>query len=81
MADLDALYDWFNENREHIINGHQGERVLLKDKSVIGYYADVVTALEAANGNGFQMGDFLIQKCHDREEDIAYYYNEAVTFG
>jgi hypothetical protein len=81
MVDLDALYDWFNENRDQIIDGHQGYRVLLKDKRVIGYYPDVVTALEATNSKGFQMGDFLIQKCHSREEDIAYYYNEVVTFG
>jgi hypothetical protein len=81
MVDLDALYDWFNENREYIIDGHRGERVLLMDKSVIGYYPDVVAALEAANNKGFQMGDFLIQKCHTREEGMLYYYNEAVTFG
>jgi hypothetical protein len=81
MADLEALYNWFNENREHIIEEHQGEEVLLKDKRVIGYYPDVVAALEAANSKGFQMGDFLIQTCQTREEGMLYYYNEAVTFG
>jgi hypothetical protein len=81
MADLDALYDWFNENREHIIDRPRGEQVLLKDKRVIRYYPDVVAALEAVNSTGFQMGDFLIQKCHTREEGVLYYYNDAVTFG
>jgi hypothetical protein len=81
MADLDELFDWFNENREQIIEGHRGEEVLLKDKRVIGYYPDVLAALETVNNNGFQMGDFLIQTCNTREEDAMYYYNEAVTFG
>jgi hypothetical protein len=81
MADLDELFDWFNENREQIIEGHRGEEVLLKDKRVIGYYPDVLAALETVNNNGFQMGDFLIQTCNTCEEDTMYYYNEAVTFG
>jgi hypothetical protein len=81
MADLDALYDWFNENREWIIEGHRNEEVLIHRNSVIGYYADMVTALQAAKGKGFEIGDFLIQECNTREEDTMYYYNEAVTFG
>jgi hypothetical protein len=81
MADLDDLFNWFDKNRELIIEGHHGAEVLLKDKAVVGYYPDVVTALEAANSKGFQMGDFLIQTCQTREEGMLYYYNEAVTFG
>jgi hypothetical protein len=37
--------------------------------------------LNNTTGEGFQMGDFLIQTCQTREEGMLYYYNEAVTFG
>jgi hypothetical protein len=29
----------------------------------------------------YHMGDFLIQDCITREEDIMYYYNQSVCFG
>jgi hypothetical protein len=81
MADLNALYQWYDENRENIIKDHAGECVLLKDKAVVGYYPDTDTALSFAEKAGFIMGDFLIQDCITREEDVMYYYNQSVCFG
>jgi hypothetical protein len=81
MADLDALYRWFDENRDHIITGHTGECVLLKDRSVAGYYPDTDAALSFAEKAGFIIGEFLIQDCITREEDVMHYYNQSVCFG
>ena len=68
MADLDALYAWFDENREHIIQNRRGERVLLKD------YPDMDTALSAAEEKAFVLGDFLIQDCVTGEEEAILFY-------
>jgi hypothetical protein len=80
MADLDALYKWFDENRDAIIQNHTGECVLLKDKTVIAYFSKDEQALEYAKNAGFAMGDFLIQDCVSKDEECMYYYNEAVSF-
>lgn len=81
MADLNALYSWFNENRQNIIENHTEECVLLKDNTVIEYFPNTAAALSAAEKNGFIMGDFLIQDCITEEEDCMMYYNQAVCFG
>jgi len=83
MVDLDDLYKWFDENRESIIADHLNESVLLKDNSVIGYYNDTETALNAAEEKGYIVGEFLVQHCVTEEDEMALFlnYNQAVCFG
>jgi hypothetical protein len=81
MADLNALYQWFDNSREQIIVGHAGECVLLKDNQVIGYYPNTEAALGSAQKNKLPMGEFLVQDCKPKNEDRLIYYNQAVTFG
>ncbi|MCL1837553.1 MAG: hypothetical protein FWG46_08410 [Treponema sp.] len=81
MANLDNLYRWFDENRNEIIDGHEGEHVLLKDRAIISYFPDDNAALEYARNSKFIMGEFLIQECVSKDEECMYYYNEAVNFG
>ena len=81
MVILDDLYKWFDENRVAIIKGHEGERVLLKDNTVISYFVDDDKALEYAKKSGYAIGEFLIQECIPKDEESMYYYNDAVSFG
>jgi hypothetical protein len=81
MEDLDALYQWFDENREEIIQYYDGECVLLKNSSVIGYYPNMDTALLDAEKKGYALGEFLIQDCVSKSEDTMMYFNHAVYFG
>ena len=81
MTDLNALYLWFDDNRDHIIAGHIGECVLLKNTEVVGYYPNTEDALLGAVKNHLALGEFLIQDCNTREEDQMIYHNQAVTFG
>jgi hypothetical protein len=81
MKDLDALYVWFDDNRDHIIADHLGECVLLKDNQVLGYYPNTDAALLGVRENHLTLGEFLIQKCNTREDDQLIYHNQAVTFG
>jgi len=81
MVNLDDLYKWFDQNRNTIIRGHEGEYVLLKDKTAISYFLDDGEALEYARKSGFAVGEFLIQECISKDEESMYYYNEAVSFG
>jgi len=83
MVDLNELYKWFDENRNSIIANHINECVLLKDKSIIGYYPDNESALADAEKRGFIIGEFLIQDCITNEDEIMlfYNYNQAVSYG
>ena len=81
MVDLNDLYRWFDDNRDSIIKGHEGARVLLKDNAVISYFSDDNKALEYAKKSGFALGEFLIQECISKDDESMYYYNEAVKFG
>jgi exopolysaccharide biosynthesis predicted pyruvyltransferase EpsI len=81
MINLDDLYKWFDENREKIIKGHEGDRVLLKDNAVISYFKDDDKALEYAQKSGLAMVEFLSQECISKDDESMYYYNEAVSFG
>jgi hypothetical protein len=80
MANLDDLFGWFDENRDAIIHDHYGERVLIKDNAVIGYYPDIDAALVEANKRELELGNFLVQRCLTQEDDIEYVYS-GVTFG
>jgi len=79
--DMDSLYRWFDENRDTIIKGHEGEYVLLRGSAVISYFDDEDEALNYAQKSGFSIGDFLIQECISKDEECMYYHNEAVSFG
>jgi hypothetical protein len=81
MVNLDDLYKWFDDNRDKIMKGHEGQYVLLKENTVISYFQDNNKALEYARESGFVMGEFLIQECISKDEECMYYYNEAVSFG
>jgi len=81
MENLDDLYKWFDENRVSIIANHLNECVLLKNKSVIGYYPNTEAALSAAEKKGVVIGEFLIQDCITDEEEMMLYNNQAVCFG
>jgi hypothetical protein len=81
MVDLQDLYNWFNANRSTIIEKHEDELVLIKDKDVIAYYPDIEKALLGAGEKGFVLGDFLVQRCVTAEADTMMYYNQAVDFG
>jgi len=80
MDGMDALYRWFDANRNSIIQGHDGEQVLLKDNTVVGYYPDIEKALLSAAEKGFTIGEFLVQGCVTEEADTMMYYNQAVSF-
>ena len=81
MVNLDDLYKWFDENRNAIVEGHEEERVLLKNNTVISYFIDDDKALEYAQRSGYAIGEFLIQECISKDDESMYYYNEAVKFG
>ena len=77
---LSSLYNWFDMNRAKIIGGHENEKVLISDYSVIEYFKDEHSALKAAKKAGLQLGNFLVQWCIPKDEEYWYCYNQEVSF-
>lgn len=76
-----SLYSWFDINREHIIKGHENQKVLLSENKVIDYFKDEHDALMAAKERNLNFGEFLIQWCVPKEEEYWCCFNQEVSFG
>lgn len=77
---IKSLYNWFDINRDSIIENHSGENVLISDNQVLGYFTDEESALNFADENGLQEGTFLIQWCITQPQEINMFYNVAVNY-
>lgn len=71
-------FEWFDKNREKIIEGHLNESVVIKDKKVLSYYPDDSSALNAMRGQ--EKGSFIIQRCIPVADDVQYYYTGRYSF-
>lgn len=78
MENLRSLYGWFDENRDSIIAGHEGEQVLISGDRVIDYYSDDSSAIRDALARGFRRGDFLVQWCVPAEKECLFNYYQEI---
>lgn len=75
-------YHWFRENRDSIIKSHLGQRVVICNQEILGYYDDYLSAIE--NTLPLKPGEYCIQRCLPEHEDQGYFcttrgaINEAV---
>jgi hypothetical protein len=76
-ARVDDEFAWFDANRDAIIKGHHGQKALIRDHKVLGYYPNGQTACEAAWGQGIEDGDFAVQACITMDEELERYTNTA----
>jgi hypothetical protein len=63
-------FEWFNAHRDEIIAGHYGQKVLVKDRHVLGYFEDYMPAIEYMDAQGVEMGNYIVQPCVSEEEDV-----------
>lgn len=70
MDKVEYEFQWFNEHRDDIIAGHYGQKVLVKDHKVLGYFDDYMPAIDYMTSQGVEMGNYIVQSCLPEEEDI-----------
>lgn len=80
MTSIKEDYQWFKDNRDQIIANHIGERVVIKDKNIVGYFPDDKQSLDAMNEKGFPMGTYIVQRCLSEDSDTEYYYTGRYAF-
>lgn len=78
---LESIYNWFDLNRENLIKGHEGERVLIGDRKFLGYFSDQDSAVEYAKSIGLKLGEFLVQRCITQEDEMNMLYNVNIMAG
>ena len=71
-------YQWFKENRDLIIQGHEGSSVVIKNKHVIAYFDNDQDALNSMLNE--QSGSYIIQKCIPQEDSDMFYYTGRYSF-
>lgn len=80
MDNLTSLYNWFDMNRDSLVQGHEGERVLISDGKSLGYFSDEQSAVAAAKKQGLKLGDFLVQRCISAQKEEQMFYNVAAAY-
>jgi hypothetical protein len=71
-------FEFYDVNQAEIVAGHLDEFVVIKDRTVRGYYKTEEEALDSMIGE--ELGAFMVQRCQEPGTDIAHYYNNEVAF-
>ncbi len=71
-------YQWFLDNRDSIINGHEGKSVIISSKRIIGYYANDEEAYNAAKK--LNISSYIIQQCLPAEQTDLFYHTGMISF-
>lgn len=80
MYDMESDFKWFNANRAEIIKDHINERVVIRNKEVLGYYPTDRAAIDAMAARGLPIGEYSVQRCRTAEDDVEYYYTGRYAF-
>jgi hypothetical protein len=68
IADEDDTYDgrddfhWYLDNQNDLVERYNGKTLVIRNRTVIGGYADEKEALRQALKH-FRMGEFIVQLC------------------
>lgn len=72
---LISLYNWFDIERDNLIQGHENQWVLVSDNNALGYFDDQSAAVSYAKEKGLKVGEFLAQYCITREQEYNMFYS------
>ncbi len=72
MYDMKDDFEWFKQNRDSIIKGHEGKRVVIQNKEVKGYYDNETDAIKGMLPT--EEGNYIVQRCLPADKDIEYYF-------
>lgn len=78
MYDMKSDFEWFKQNRDEIIKNHIGERVVIQNKEVKGYFADEEEAIK--NMLPTPAGEYIVQRCLPEDKDVEFYYTGRYAF-
>jgi hypothetical protein len=68
-------YEWFDANRNAIIENHHGEYAVIQHHHVLGYFPNTDAVWNFIEAQGIQHGDYAAQLCLTEEEESECCYN------
>ena len=75
---LEREYAFFKSIRDQLVKEHLGQSVVIKDESILGFYASDVEAIRETQKT-YPMGTFIVQKCVPEDQEMQKFYSR-VTF-
>ena len=68
----------FEENRDRYVEDHYGQFVLIHDGRVVGFYDREMEGYYAGKEQ-FGLGEFLLKKCIERDEDLELRFHSRIA--
>ncbi len=75
---LNKEYKYFKDNLDTLLKEYEGKFLVIKDESVIASFDNYNEALEFALSK-FEVGQFLIQECVEKDLTTAQFFNSYVV--
>jgi hypothetical protein len=66
-------FAWFCAHRAAIIKGHHGEEAVIRHHQVLKYFPDFAAACDWVDAQGYEPGDYAVQKCVTEDEEMDMY--------
>jgi len=71
-------FDYYVANQSEIVGNRLGEFVVIKDRSVAGYFAEEAAAFDSVKGS--ELETFIVKKCQAPGTDVVTFHNRQVAF-
>ena len=79
MADLKINYQYFLDNKNHLIKEYCNKYVVIVDAKVVNSFDDENEAYRYSV-NEYGLGKFIIQLCSPNESDYSMTFHSRVSF-
>lgn len=76
---LKREFDWYIANQGELVKKYNGRFVAIKDRTVVGDYADQLTAITETQ-KSHPLGTFLVQKVEPGTEAYTQTFHSRATF-
>ena len=79
MSSLEQEFEWYLENKDDLINKHEGRVLVIKDEKVIGIFDDDMEAIRETMPE-HELGTFLVQECSSDPHSTEVTFHSGVWF-
>ena len=79
---LRSDFEYYLEHQKELAKEYEGQYLVIYDREVVGDYEDMGDALYDALDKGYEMGDFLLEKCSADPNSIVHtFYSRVLCKG
>ncbi|MEI8200761.1 MAG: hypothetical protein WCG21_11925 [Eubacteriales bacterium] len=79
MGNLQEEFNYFEKNKESLIDKYQGKYIVIKNNEVLGAYNDTLSAINKTRETE-ALGTFLVQFCDSASANSKQMFYSRVSF-